>query len=877
MLCKLREHSIFVLLATLFATLCVDSSFALEFNINYISKSTPLRPYVRSHPEDPDGSKLVAHLERAAADWSALIDDTWTMNLTVYYATEDEVGTTTASVNPAAATKQQFGSGSNAYERIISGDIRVYENIDAYFDPTPNDDVEFTLRNQTLLSRYNSSNLEANGYLVTSGAAPLLEIGNELLGNSAAVDKKDLLTVMRHEIGHYMGFNTSSNAERSDGDYDLPPSLLGGAEVAVLGRIVYEQEDEDSGEVPDELENPTPVYNADGSLRRSLGHVQGEKSLMSARGQTSATRRDISAADVFTVAAANGWSSLNLQRVDYIGTGGNFLTAASWTDGRTPDSTDSVAIRNGAFTNLSADRTVAQLTVAGGSNLFMPSDDTLLVTGPLTLGTMAERSNSLNSTILLGPRTTLRTRDVNLESGSLTLANAELNSSGDIHNLATIYSSQGGSQINVTGTFFNNGRLVVTGPLLTITGPFLANPTADLDGVPFGPGSTLMPGEVDAMAGSLKLNIANAETFSGTMSIGAGQYIDLPNAWQLTGGTLTLAGSATQVAELRGGDVDVQGTVIVDRQGRFVTGVNAASGSQIRVPDANDSVTFADSVSFNSGFHTGNGSHSYEADMTINNGRVDVGSITVPDGGSVTINGGFVAADNIENDTKDFNVVDGILKINRFTGDLQNQGGTLQYDQAKFTGDYVQGEDAELSVTIGGTGEDESSMLSIEGSGTLAGAVKVALDIGYTPTPGDEFIILTSDSELQFADELTLTGFAAPMFELFTQDNLIGLLAIAQPVDGDYNDDGRVDMADYTVWRDNLGGPPGTLPNDPGNGAIGSFQYTTWKNNLGAQSAATTFAGQAVPEPSSIALMVTLVLGVQLSVRQFGREQNGFV
>ena len=51
---------------------------------------------------------------------------------------------------------------------------------------------------------------------------------------------------------------------------------------------------------------------------------------------------------------------------------------------------------------------------------------------------------------------------------------------------------------------------------------------------------------------------------------------------------------------------------------------------------------------------------------------------------------------------------------------------------------------------------------------------------------------------------------------------------------GDYNGDGTVDAADYTVWRNNVGAPEGTLPNDPNGGVIGSAQYETWKANFGS-------------------------------------------
>lgn len=67
--------------------------------------------------------------------------------------------------------------------------------------------------------------------------------------------------------------------------------------------------------------------------------------------------------------------------------------------------------------------------------------------------------------------------------------------------------------------------------------------------------------------------------------------------------------------------------------------------------------------------------------------------------------------------------------------------------------------------------------------------------------------------------------------------------------DGDYNDDGNVDAADYTVWRDNLGTAT-VLPNDPTGGTIGTDQYDTWKANFGAGGASGGAIGDFAFKPS---------------------------
>ncbi|TWT85963.1 Glycosyl hydrolase family 76 [Posidoniimonas polymericola] len=88
-------------------------------------------------------------------------------------------------------------------------------------------------------------------------------------------------------------------------------------------------------------------------------------------------------------------------------------------------------------------------------------------------------------------------------------------------------------------------------------------------------------------------------------------------------------------------------------------------------------------------------------------------------------------------------------------------------------------------------------------------------------------------------------------------------LAEAPAPDGDYNDDGVVDAADYTVWRASVGSPAGTLPNDADGGVIGSAQYQTWRANFGAVRFTLPdgpFAAGAVPSPGGLSLLCTLTL-----------------
>ncbi len=56
---------------------------------------------------------------------------------------------------------------------------------------------------------------------------------------------------------------------------------------------------------------------------------------------------------------------------------------------------------------------------------------------------------------------------------------------------------------------------------------------------------------------------------------------------------------------------------------------------------------------------------------------------------------------------------------------------------------------------------------------------------------------------------------------------------------GDFNGDYAVDHADYAVWRDNLGGPAGSIENNLVPGPIGVGAYQTWKENFGYDGGST--------------------------------------
>ena len=83
---------------------------------------------------------------------------------------------------------------------------------------------------------------------------------------------------------------------------------------------------------------------------------------------------------------------------------------------------------------------------------------------------------------------------------------------------------------------------------------------------------------------------------------------------------------------------------------------------------------------------------------------------------------------------------------------------------------------------------------------------------------------------------------------------------------GDFNEDGKVDAADYVVWRKNTAN--GALPNDDGL-TTQTARFNLWRGNFGEMEMPGGGSGSgAVPEPSSAVLLSLAAIAVGLSARR---------
>ena len=84
-------------------------------------------------------------------------------------------------------------------------------------------------------------------------------------------------------------------------------------------------------------------------------------------------------------------------------------------------------------------------------------------------------------------------------------------------------------------------------------------------------------------------------------------------------------------------------------------------------------------------------------------------------------------------------------------------------------------------------------------------------------------------------------------------------------VAGDYNNDGTVNAADYTVWRDHLNQSFQLTNEGPGQtpGTVTIEDYNFWKAHFGqSASGSGSLAQGAVPEPAALVLLLSACLAL---------------
>lgn len=195
-------------------------------------------------------------------------------------------------------------------------------------------------------------------------------------------------------------------------------------------------------------------------------------------------------------------------------------------------------------------------------------------------------------------------------------------------------------------------------------------------------------------------------------------------------------------------------------------------------------------------------------------------------------------------------------------------GGTIDTVQAlsgavvNYSGGGMSGEGAGFRALAGST-------LNIYGTEFLQGGVPITgLELGVPLTIVDRSGQVTG----------TLVDGTAFSFSPTSSDpnfwHASAVLTVTLVLAGDFNNDGAIDAADYTVWRNNLGAEgltPYTGGDGNGDGRVTDEDYVVWKSRFHTTPAQLGGQSPTVPEPGSAVL---LVLGGVLFARRDCRPRG---
>jgi len=185
-----------------------------------------------------------------------------------------------------------------------------------------------------------------------------------------------------------------------------------------------------------------------------------------------------------------------------------------------------------------------------------------------------------------------------------------------------------------------------------------------------------------------------------------------------------------------------------------------------------------------------------------------------------------------------------------------------------FGGDVDLAGTSTLVIELAGTAlGSQYDTLAVSGDLTLGGALDVDLLDGFTPLPGSVFQIVSAAGGVggSFENAL-LPALSGANWQMRYSVNAV-LLQVA--LTGDYNFNGRVDAADYTLWRNSLGQIGiGLAADGDGDRQIDVDDYAVWKTHFGdavgsgagSSSGFSTHSDTAAPEPTSALLSLVSLL-----------------
>ena len=227
--------------------------------------------------------------------------------------------------------------------------------------------------------------------------------------------------------------------------------------------------------------------------------------------------------------------------------------------------------------------------------------------------------------------------------------------------------------------------------------------------------------------------------------------------------------------------------------------------------------------------------------------------INIESNGVLQLSGGTVDAQFVE-------IVGGTLRgsglittgSGSIAGQVESRGGTVSPGNGVGTlsieGRFATSETANLAIELGGLAAGtQYDQLVVDGGVALDGTLSVSLvNLGaglFAPSIGNTFTLITATGEVggTFDNLLLPSGFT---WNVAYNANSVVLSVTGIGLAGDFNSDGKVDLADYVVWRKTNGSPQ---------------NYQLWRSHYGTGTGSGSGAGSglaaSVPEPAAMLLV----------------------
>jgi Aspartyl protease len=411
----------------------------------------------------------------------------------------------------------------------------------------------------------------------------------------------------------------------------------------------------------------------------------------------------------------------------------------------------------------------------------------------------------------------------------------------------------GGTSFDVPGFFVDQLTILAVGGSLTLTNV----PIVVLDVTNPGDPGNVVPGIIGTNVFAGRNLVFDPKPSDGSGGVGPSLYISDPVTTQKNWTTAAASGTFATGGNWNAGTAP---TTLGVANVRHISG-----GNQTAVVAANATV-WELNVS---------GSLSQSMTVQVNSGvtLTTFSGINIETNGVVSLAGGTLDAQFVE-------IAGGTLRgagqivtgSGPIPGQVENRGGTVApgngIGKLEIEGRFASDSAGTLAIELGGLiAATQYDQLAVDGSVALAGNLAVSLaNLGggsFVPSVGDAFTIITATEGVGGSFD----AIDAPGGYNWNVVYGISSVTLSVGVPGDYNDDGIVNAADYTVWRNSFGTVGSNLPADGnGSGLVDEGDYAIWKMHFG-ESLGGGGASSAVPEPGGIMLLLLAVTVLVASPR----------